>query len=206
MADENESSTTIIVTIMGVLVALIESTVTDLPPEDISKLRLIEIRPKSEEFADMKLSCSIQHTGLMADNWDDVEIASPGRAYNLYSGSPYIDNGGNQFFNLRFTVDFTLFFQELRSQVDRDQATISTELMLARIHHRIQNEGWAGGKGMFAPCYQYDSFKSRIINANRAVKKKHISPRGSKHETFYKAKMYLQFEAEYEVDESWQRS
>ncbi len=180
-------------TLIQILLNIIHQESTGLDRDDPTRLRLIEVQPRSEEFADLILSCSISPNDPdNPDDWLDEEIVSPGNKYNIQGSKSYLEIGGSgQFFNLRFTASFTLFFQDLG--IDPDVALESSRLIMARIHRAVLREG-SSRRGAFSSAYRTDDFGVRLTNASRAVKKRVMLPRGSSDEAFYKGKMYFQFE------------
>jgi hypothetical protein len=187
------------VQIIRVLLDIIHETHTGLEREDRSRLELIEIRPRSEEFADVPLSCSISPNDP-ADPifWVDEEPVPPGQKYNTYPVAAAQEMGLGQYFNLRYTIDFTLFFQDLN--VSRDEALIASQKILSRIHRAIIEEGAKRG-GKLAALRRGDEFGHKLVRATNAVKRRLMLPRGAKEETFYKGKLWLQFETYFEPDE-----
>ena len=103
-----------------------------------------------------------------------------------------METGLDQYYNLRFTIDFTMFLLDIG--VKGDEAYEITETILERLHFAILNEGSRRG-GAFSKLFTTDEFGHKLINANRAVKKRHARPGGSAKKTLYKARMWLQFEA-----------
>jgi len=185
----------LILDLMQTVLDIIHLTVTGLERDDPTRLRLVEMRPRDEGFADALLSCSISHNDPdNIEEWNDEEAVWPGNDYN--NTRRYLEIGGlNQYFNLRFTVDFVLFFQELG--LTSDAATRAAEMIMARIHHQMLIEGQKR-KGRFAPFFRADDFGQMLVNATRSVKRMRMLPQGSDEETFFKGKMWLQFETIYE--------
>lgn len=185
----------LVIELMQAVLDVINQTVTGLERDNPERLRLVEIRPRAEEFADLSLSCSVSHNDPAApEQWNDEEQAAPGSDYNYFSGVRHLELGNNQPLNVRFTVDFTLFFQDLGLSSDR--AIKAAEHIMARIHHRFLIEGQQ--RGRFKPMFHGDKFGHKLINANRCVKRMRMLPRGSDEETFLKGKMWLQFETLFE--------
>jgi hypothetical protein len=187
---ETVISTMIIEALLQIIRATHPGTLNE-PVDEHSQLDLVEIRPKSEGFADVPLSCSISpNDPADSEGWVDEEnIAQSSFRYNPWSGSAFKEMGSGQFFNIRFIVDFTLFFQEMG--LSRDEAMQAANLILARIHRAIQ---LAGSERKGALIGLRDSFGTHLINPNNAVKKRRMLPRGSDEETFYKGKLWLQFD------------
>jgi hypothetical protein len=189
----------LVIEIMQTVLDIIHQTVTGLERDDPTRLRLVELRPRAEEFADVSLSCTISHNDPDDwDKWNDEEAAAPGSAYVYYSGKRHLETGLNQPMNLRFTVDFVLFFQDLG--LTSEKAIKAAEIIMARIHHAILWEGQH--RGRFGPLHRGDDFGHKVVNATRAVKRMRMLPQGSDEETFFKGKMWLQFETLYEPKES----
>jgi hypothetical protein len=182
---------------MYTVLDIIHETYTGLPREDSSRLDLVEIRPKSEEFADVPLSASVSpNDPADEDGWRDAEIASPGAQYNQYDSAKYIEMGLGQYFNLRYTVDFTFFFKQRGA--NRDQSLVTSQLILRRIHAAIVRESDVR-KGKLAKLRQKDDLGFHLVRGSNAVKATRMLPRGSRDETLYRGKMWLQFEAFLEV-------
>jgi len=186
----------LVIETMKTILDVIHQTYTGLERDDPTRLRLVELRPRDEGFADAALSCVVSHND--PDNWDkwnDEEAAAPGSDYAYYSGKRHLETGLNQPLNIRFTVEFTLFFQDIG--VASDKAVTAAETILARIHYAFLVEGQIQ-KGKFGPLYHGDDFGHKIVNATRCVKRMRMLPQGSDEETFFKGKMWLQFETLYE--------
>ena len=179
------------VMIMETLLKVVQITVDDLADDDPSRLRLVELKPRAEEFADLGLSCSISHNDSDdQEQWNDEEAAAPGSQYAYYSGKRHLELGLNQPWNMRFTIDFQLFYQELG--IDTIEALAAAELMIARIHHAFALLG-ESRNNIFGPLYKGDYTGNKLIDATRSVKRSRVITQGSDEETFLKAKMWLQF-------------
>ena len=177
---------------METVLQVINGLMDNKDDSDPTRLRLVELRPKAEEFADLILSCSISHNDPDNPNdWNDEEIP-PLMGDNYQPGRLFLELGQNQAWNLRFTVDFTLFYQDLG--VSSKVAIQSSEAMLAEISHALFMAGITR-EGAFRPLFGADQYGLRVINASRCVKRIRILPQGSDEETFFKAKLWLQFEA-----------
>ena len=185
----------LVIELMQAILDIINMTMTGLKRDDPTRLRLVEMRPRAEEFADLLLSCSVTHNDISStEQWNDEEQAAPGSDYNYFSGVRHLELGNNQPLNIRFTVDFTLFFSELG--LNSDKAIRAAEEIVARIHHRFLIEGQQ--RGRFGQLYTGHRYGHKLVNANRCVKRMRMLPRGSDEETFLKGKMWLQFETLYE--------
>jgi hypothetical protein len=103
-----------------------------------------------------------------------------------------VELGGGHYINLRFTVFFTLFYNELG--FSRKVAFESSRIMLDRIHRAIFEAGLMPG-GVFGDLQRSDDFGCHLVRAMNAVKKRRLVPAGSEGEPFYRGKMWLQFEA-----------
>jgi hypothetical protein len=179
--------------LMRTLVEIINQQQAGLEKKDPTRLRLIEIAPRSEEFADSGLSCYIcPNDPDEPDGWTDEEITEPGKKYNTTSAANVIESGGGQFYNLRFTIFFTLFYNDLGG-VDRQKAFESSRIMLDRVHRAIFEAGLVTG-GPFGQLQHKDDSKFHLHSFNNAVKKRRLIPAGSDTEPFYRGKMWLQFE------------
>lgn len=178
--------------IMETVLSVINDLMKDKEDSDPTRLRLVELRPKAEEFADLILSCSISHNDPEnPGDWNDEELP-PLMGDNYQPGRVFLELGQNQAWNLRFTIDFTLFYQDLG--VSSKVAVTSTETMIAEIGHALFVAG-SIPRGRFRPLFGADDYGMRLTNASRCVKRVRILPQGSDEETFFKAKMWLQFEA-----------
>jgi hypothetical protein len=179
--------------LMRTIVEIIESQQAGLPKKDPTRLRLVEIAPRSEEFADSGLSCYIcPNDPDNPDGWTDEEITEPGKKYNATSSATMIESGGGQFYNLRFTIFFTLFFNDLGG-INRQKAFESSRTILDRIHRAIFEAGLVSG-GPFGQLRHKDDYKCHLHSFANAVKKRRLIPAGSDTDTFYRGKMWLQFE------------
>ncbi len=185
--------------LMEAILDIIHNSYTGQPaqPADLAQLELIEIRPRSEGFADVPLSCSVSPGDPAdSDGWVDEEMQSPGSKFNAYGGRQMIETGLGQPFNLRFTVDFTLFFQEIG--LTRKQSLVVSQTIISRIHKDIILAG-STRNGRLANIRR-DDFGTSMMRSQNAVKRRRMLPRGSEEETFYKGKMWLQFEVYMEPD------
>jgi len=80
------------INLMQTLVEIIQEQQKGLAKKDPTRLRLIEIGPKSEDFADSGLSCYIvPNDPDDPDGWCDEEITAPGRQYNAYSDKSMLE-------------------------------------------------------------------------------------------------------------------
>lgn len=182
--------------IMQALVQIIQDQQANLEPNDPSRLRLVEIGPKSEDFADLALTCLIcPNDPDDPDGWCDEEITEPGRNFNAYSDKRLVELSGGQNYNLRFTIFFTLFYNELG--IDRQTAFEASRTMFSRIHRAIFEAGLyhGDGRGYFGPLRRSDDYGCHLVRAMNAVKRRRLTPAGSSEESFYRGKMWLQFEA-----------
>lgn len=178
--------------LMQAVVDIINEQQAGLPKNDPTRLRLVEIGPKSEEFADSGLSCYVcPNDPDDPDGWTDDEITEPGRNYNAHSNKTMLELSGGHYINLRFTIFFTLFYNDLG--VSRQVAFESSRVMFDRIHRAIFEAGLKPD-GVFRPLYRSDDFGCHLVRAMNAVKKRRLIPAGSDQETFYRGKMWLQFE------------
>lgn len=181
------------INLMRTVVEIINKQQANLPKSDPTRLRLVEIGPRSEDFADSGLSCYIcPNDPDDPDGWADEEITAPGRQYNAYSDKSMLELGGGHYFNLRFTIFFTLFYNDLG--VSRKTAFESSRVMLDRIQRAIFEAGLQPN-GPFGKFQRGDDTKVHLVRSMNAVKKRRLIPSGSADETFYKGKMWLQFEA-----------
>lgn len=181
------------INLMYVILDIVNQTYTGLPLEDDSRLDLVEIRPRSEEFADVPLSVSISpNDPADSTGWMHTEITSPGAEYNKYEGTKFVELGLGQPWNYRYTVDFTFFFQE--RGFSREKALEVAMLILARIHQAVILEG-ENGRGKIAQLRRGDDLGFHLVRGSNAVKRYYVVPRGSRDETLYRGKMWLQFEA-----------
>lgn len=180
------------INLMQAVVDIINEQQKNLPKKDPTQLRLVEIAPRSEEFADSGLSCYIcPNDPDDPDGWADEEVTAPGRAYNAYSDRSMLELSGGHYFNLRFTIFFTLFYNDLG--ITRQKAFEASRVMLDRIQRAIFEAGLKPD-GPFARLFRGDDYGCHLIRAMNAVKKRRLIPAGSDAETFYKGKMWLQFE------------
>jgi hypothetical protein len=181
------------INLMQTVVDIINEQQKELSKKDPTRLRLVEIGPKSEDFADSGLSCYIcPNDPDDPDGWADEEITAPGRAYNAYSDKSMLELSGGHYFNLRFTIFFTLFYNDLG--ISRKKAFESSRVMLDRIQRAIFEAGLKPN-GPFGKLQRGDDSGFHLIRAMNAVKKRRLIPSGSEDETFYRGKMWLQFEA-----------
>lgn len=182
--------------IMQTVLVIVQGLMADKSDADPTRLRLIELRPKAEEFADLILSCSISHNDPEnPSDWNDEEIP-PLMGDNYQTGRTYLELGLNQPWNLRFTIEFVLFYQDLG--VSSKVAIKSAEQIIAEIGLALYQAG-ISREGAFRPLFGSDSYGMRLTSASRCVKRVRILPQGSDEETFFKCKMWLQFEALREV-------
>lgn len=188
------TATNLSVNLVDALLAILKASCqTGLKLTDPTRLNLIEIGPRSEEFADAGLSCFIcPNDPEDPDGWADEEITEPGKKYNTTASTTMIESGGGQFFNLRFTIIFVLFYNELG--ISRQEAFVASRVMLDRIQRAIFDAGLSEGE-TFGKLFRGDKSKFHLFHASRAVKKRRLTPSGSETETFYRGKMWLQFEA-----------
>lgn len=181
------------INLMQTVVDLINASQKGLKKTDPTRLRLVEIAPRSEDFADMALSCYVcPNDPEDPDGWPDEEITEPGKRYNAYSDKSMLELGGGHYFNLRFTIFFTLFYNDLG--VSRKTAFEASRQILDRIQRAIFEAGLEPG-GAFGKLQRADDYGCHLVRAMNAVKKRRLIPAGSDAETFYKGKMWLQFEA-----------
>jgi len=180
------------ISLMQTLVDIINQQQKGLDKNDPTRLRLVEIAPRSEEFADSALSCYIcPNDPDDPDGWTDEEITAPGRAYNAYPSESMLELGGGHYLNLRFTIFFTLFYNDLG--VTRKKAFAASRVMLDRIQRAIFEAGLEPG-GVFGKLRRADDYGCHLVRAMNAVKKRRLIPAGSEDESFYRGKMWLQFE------------
>ncbi|MBE7473127.1 MAG: hypothetical protein HS114_28690 [Anaerolineales bacterium] len=181
------------INLMQTVVEIINEQQKGLKKNDPTRLRLVEIGPKSEDFADSGLSCYIcPNDPDDPDGWADEEITEPGRQFNTTSNKSMLELGGGHYFNLRFTIFFTLFYNELG--INRKVAFESSRIMLDRIQRAIFEAGLVPN-GPFGKLQRADDFGCHLVRSMNAVKKRRLTPAGSEGETFYRGKMWLQFEA-----------
>ena len=188
------------VELMRAVLDIINETYVDLPRDDRTRLSLVQIRPRSGEFSKVALSCSVApNDPSNPENWYDEEIASPGKQYNLYQGARYLEMGLNQYYNLRFTVDFNFFF--MRQGISKEESLESAEIVFARIHQALLLAG-EDQAGRFSSLYHSDSFGMKLARggAARCLKRKELRPGGSVKKPLYKGRMWLQFESLLEGD------
>jgi hypothetical protein len=98
---------------------------------------------------------------------------------------------GGHYFNLRFTIFFTLFYNELG--ISRNKSFEASRMMLDRIQRAIFDAG-LNPDGAFGKLRRGDDYGCHLVRAMNAVKKRRLIPAGSEEESFYKGKMWLQFE------------
>jgi len=178
--------------IMRVLLDLVHESYADLPRDDRSRLELVEIRPKSGKFSRVKLSCSISpNDPADPDSWLDEEITSPGKEYNAYSATQFIEMGLGQYYNFRYTIDFTFFF--MNAKMSREESLEVAQLILVRIHQAVLQAGERVG-GAFGVLHKSDDFGFKLVRGGNAVKKRQLRPGGSDKKPLYRGKMWLQFE------------
>lgn len=181
------------INLMQTVVDIINEQQKGLKKTDPTRLRLVEIGPKSEEFADSGLSCYVvPNDPDDPDGWCDEEITAPGRQYNAYSEKTMLELGGGHYFNLRFTIFFTLFYNDLG--ISRQKAFEASRIMLDRIQRAIFEAGLVPN-GPFGKLQRSDDHGCHLVRSMNAVKKRRLIPSGSEDETFYRGKMWLQFEA-----------
>lgn len=196
MVDESNVLST---NIIYALLDIIHETHAGLPRDDKSRLELVEIRPRSGTFSKVKLSCSIAPNDPADPSyWLDEEASWPGDAYNAYPTRDFIEMGLNQRFNMRFSIDFTMFFMNAR--VGRDEALRTAQLIFARLHQAILAAGERRG-GKFGPLYRADDYGFSLVRGNNAVKKRQLRPGGSDKKPLYKGRMWLQFECLIETNQ-----
>jgi hypothetical protein len=180
------------INLMQTIVDIINEQQKGLPKNDPSRLRLVEIAPRSENFADAALSCYVcPNDPDDPDGWADEEITEPGKKYNAYSDKSMLEMSGGHYFNLRFTIFFTLFYNELG--ISRKKAFEASRVMLDRIQRAIFDAGLKPD-GAFGKLRRGDEYGCHLVRAMNAVKKRRLIPAGSEEESFYKGKMWLQFE------------
>ena len=175
--------------IMDATLKLIIAEMEELEQGDPTKLNLVELRPRSEDFADRLLSLSMS-TNDPDDpgGWEDVEITKWPPKQDPYSqdyGKNFGEMGGGQGFSLRFTLGMRLFYNEMGTT--REEAVASARIIIARIKTAIlrDNHIFRGLR---------DDFGAQVTVWHKAVKRTEALPAGSAEETFVNAKMYLQFE------------
>ncbi|MCP4709971.1 MAG: hypothetical protein GY869_15210 [Planctomycetes bacterium] len=191
------------VELMYAILDIINQTLTGLERDDPTLLRLVEIRPRSEEFADVVLSCSVSPNDPDdPGGWLNEEAAWPGNVYNPDASRSPIEMTSGQWVNFRYTVDFTLFYQDFETPLSPEEAMVASQTILTRIHSAIIVDGEAqAGKSRFAELHRGDPWGNKLVWANKAVKKSNMLPRGSAEEAFYKGKMWLQFGVYMEPEE-----
>jgi hypothetical protein len=181
------------INLMQAVVDIINEQQQGLAKSDPTRLRLVEIAPRSESFADAALSCYVcPNDPDDPDGWVDEEITEPGRKYNAYSDQSMLELSGGHYFNLRFTIFFTLFYNDLG--ISRKKAFEASRVMFDRIQRAIFEAGLKPG-GQFAQLFRGDDYGCHLVRAMNAVKKRRLIPAGAEEDTFYKGKMWLQFEA-----------
>lgn len=177
--------------IMKVIKRILEEAQAGLPSDDPTRLRLIEIAPRSESFSDSVLSCYIAPNDPEdPDKWADEEITEPGKEYNSYTAKNITELGGGQYYNIRFTVHFYLAYNDLG--LSRQTAYESSRVILNRSHHALMTQGMANGA--FMQLQRGDINNTHMVRASRCVKKRRLIPSGSEEDTFLRGKMWLQFE------------
>lgn len=175
------------------LIRIISNDVAGLDDTDPTKLRLVELRPKSEEFADMILSCSIATND--PDNqgaWEDVEITKYPQRQNAWGdnfGRNFNEMGGGQGFERRFTLFFNLYYSEL--DVTRDEAIVASRIIMSRIQKAIVSNHNADPDLRIAGLR--DDFGNLVISTDKAVKTMETIPAGSSEEVSIRGKMHLSF-------------
>lgn len=180
---------------MDAVLKLITESIEGLEGDDPSKLRLVEYYPRSEEFADLMLSCSISPNDPNdPGGWADQELIdrpsflmAPAKEY----GRGKLEVGGHsQHFLRRFLLELRLYYGELG--VPRDEAIAAARLITGRIQRAIiaDNKYLRGLK---------DELGARMMVWNTAVKRVETIPSGSKEETMIKAYMHLSFEVLHEA-------
>jgi hypothetical protein len=175
--------------IMEGILKLITAEMSELEADDPARLRLVEFRPRSEDFADQLLSCSIAPNDPDdPGGWEDTEITRYPSKQGVYEqdyGRNFNEMGGGQGFDYRFSIGFRLFYNEM--DINRETALASARIILARIktaimHDRIHLAGLR------------DDFGSQIVRWDKGVKTMETTPAGSAEETFVNMKMKLSFE------------
>jgi hypothetical protein len=185
------------INLMYVVMDIIHETYTGLPASDHSKLNLLQLRPRSEAFADVPLSASIAPNDVAnSRDWRNEEMTWPGSKYNTNSSKDLVEVGGlGGYYNFRYTVDFTLFFQELG--LTPDEGLVAAMSIIMRIIHAIMVESERQG-GKLAKLRKADDLGFSLFRSSNAVKAWHMIPRGSDQEVLYRGKAWLQFEVEKE--------
>jgi hypothetical protein len=176
--------------IMNATLDIIKQVQSTLEPEDLTRLRLIEMRPRSEEFADVYLSCSIAPNDPDDPaGWVDEQIIRWPQQQGVNSpedaGRNFNEIGGGVGYHYRFTVDFQLFYNELGTP--RDQALRSGLVILTRIQTAIVRD-----RAIYRKLR--DDFGHKVVRWDKAVVKRELRPAGSNEETFLKGKMWLEFQ------------
>ena len=186
MADQPRE---ISILIMEAVLELIKAEMRELQTDDPARLRLIEFRPRSEDFADVYLSCSITPNDPDdPGDWEDQEITRYPSKQGVYEqdyGRNFNEMGGGQGFDYRFSLSFRLFYNELG--IPREEAISSARIIMARIKTAIMRDRvhLAGLR---------DDFGAKLVRWDKGVKVMETTPAGSAEETFVNAKMKLSFE------------
>ena len=175
--------------IMEAVLDLIVNEMKELKPDDPTRLNLVELRPRSEDFAERILSLSMSPNDPDdPGGWEDVEITKWPPKQDPYSqdyGKNFGEMGGGQGFSLRFTLGMRLFYNEMGTS--REEAVASSRIIIARIKTAILRE-----REIFVRMR--DDFGTQLLVWHNAVKRTETLPAGSAEETFIIAEMYLQFE------------
>jgi len=179
--------------IMQRLLRIINADLTGLDDSDPTKLRLVEIRPRSEEFADMVLSCSIATNDPDSPGgWEDVEITKYPQRQNAWGdnfGRNFNEIGGGQGFERRFTLFFNLYYSEM--DVSRDDAARASRIIMSRIQKALVSNHAAPAELRIAGLR--DDFGNLVISTDKAVKSMETTPAGSSEEVSIRGKMRLSF-------------
>lgn len=176
--------------IMQATLDLIRQVQQNLEQDDPTRLRLIEPRPRSEEFADVYLSCSISSNDPDDPGaWVSEQILRWPTQQGLNSpedsGRNFNELGGGVGYNLRFVLDFQFFYNELGTP--RDVALQAASIILTRIQAAIVRD-----RSVYRKIK--DDFGNRMVRWDKAVVKRELRPAGSNEETFLKGKLWLEFQ------------
>ena len=194
MADKKNLPNEISYMIMARLLRIINHDLTGLDDNDPTKLHLVEIRPRSEEFADMILSCAIATNDPDSPNdWEDREITKYPVRQNAWGddfGRNFNEIGGGQGFERRFTLTFNLYFSEMNT--DRDTAIRASRIIMSRIHRAIIANHLVDDPELKIAGLR-DDFGNYVISSDKAVKSMETIPAGSMDEVSIRGKMRLSF-------------
>jgi len=182
--------------IMQAILNIINLEMTGLENNDPTKLRLVEIVPKSENFDKYKLTCTISPNDPSDPGaWKSEEVTKWPKQQSQYVndyGRNFNEISGGQGYTLAFTVNLDLYYQ--RMGLTNEQVMEATMIILAKIRTAILNDAWRHKQltGL------KDDFGGSVVSSDKAVKDFEVTPRGGKSSAFTRAKMRLAIEVYYE--------